>query len=364
MERKIGSPDLKLPMIGYCSTAGPGNKISLILVPLMATAGVSVLLLPLLTEGITLRKFESILGVKTSLSREKFQEQLLKAGGIIASLIEAPASSRQEDYCIDPPSVSGLGLAEIEGLFSSQKMARGIQGIVFDIKVGEGSFLKNRQEARILASGLEGVCHRLGIRSSFLLSNLDQPLGISIGNSLEVREAINVLQGSGPLDVLKLSLELGSEILLLAKKFKIKTVAKSFLKRKIEQCKALQKFEDIIKAQGGNPILVTNDFLFPKAKLRRKVYSIEKGYLHRIKMEEINDLWKEFSASQQERDESGFLIFKKIGDKIDKDETIAEVHLDKPVLFPEVKRRLRETFVLSKTPPDFKPFIIESIRKN
>jgi len=333
----------------------------------VTSAGVSVPLVspsPINTQDNTLEKLESIPGVKTSLSREEFQAQMLKVGSVIARLPEQIASSHQKNYKFNHSSASGIDPAEIESLVLNQKSAGAIQGIVFDIKVGEGSFLKSRYEARILVSSLEKACNRLEIRPSFLLSDMDQPLGESIGNSLEMIEVANVLKGTGPLDVLKLALELGSEMLLLAKKSENRTLAKSCLKRKIEEGKALKKFEEIIEAQGGNPLLVRDYSLFARSKLRRKVYSLRKGYLYRIKTNEINHLWHELAPSQQERDRAGFLIFKKIGDRIEEGEALAEAHLNEPELLPMIESSLRETFVLSKIPPDFKPFIIESMRKN
>lgn len=332
----------------------------------MASAGVSIPLIspsPLNTQDNTVDKFASIPGVRTSLSFEEFQAQLQKVGSVIAAIPKQIASSQQKVSKFDYPALSGIRIAEIENLVLCQELFGRIQGIVFDVKVGEGSSLGSRPEAIIFVSSFEKVCNRLEIRSSFLLNNMDQPLGESVGNSLEIKEVIEILKGNGPLDVLKLALELGSEMLLLAKEFKIKTLAKSSLKRKIEEGKALMKFEEIIKAQGGNPLVVRDDSLFPKAELRKRVYSPRKGYLHRIKMKRINHLLYELTANQQDRDRVGFLIFKKIGDWIEEGETIAEVHLNEAGPWPFIESGLKNAFVLSKNHPDFKPFIIESIRK-
>lgn len=332
----------------------------------MSSAGVSIPLIlssSLDTQDNSLYKFASIPGVRISLSLQELKTQLLKVGSVIASIPDQTASSLRRIYEFDESSAAGMSLAEIENLVLSQKLAGGIQGIVFDIKVGEGSSLLSRPEAKIFISSLEKVCNRLEIGYSFILNDLNQPLGESIGKCLEVREAANILKGNGPLDVLKLVLELGSEMLLLARKSKTKTVAKSCLKRKIEEGQALRKFEEIIKAQGGNSLLVSDDSLFPRANLRKIVYSPRKGYLHRIKMEEINHLGHELAASQPDSDRTGFLIFKKIGDRVEENEVIAEVHLNNAGPWPVLESGLKKAFVLSKKPPGFKPFIIESIRK-
>jgi len=333
----------------------------------VSSAGVSI---PLIlssspnTQDNNLDKFASILGVRIFLSYQELKTQLLKVGSAIASIPDQTESSLRRIYKFDEPSTAGMSLAEIEKLVLGQKLAGGIQAIVFDIKVGEGSSLKSGPEAKIFVSSLEKVCNRLEIGSSFILNDLNQPLGESIGNCLEVREAAKILKGNGPLDVLKLVLELGSEMLLLARKSKTKTGAKSCLKSKIEEGQALRKFEEIIEAQGGNSLLVSDDSLFPRANLRKGVRSPRRGYLQRIKMEEMNHFWHELAASQPDSDRTGFLIFKKIGDRVEQDEVIAEVHLNDAGPWPVLERGLKKVFVLSKKPPAFKPFIIESIRKS
>jgi pyrimidine-nucleoside phosphorylase len=315
------------------------------------------------TQDNSLDKFASIPGLRISLNLQELKTQLLKVGSAIAAIPSQTSSSIRRIHEFDESSAAGMSLAETERLVLSQKLAGRIQGIVFDIKVGEGASLMSREEAKIFVSSLEKVCKRLEIGSSFILNDLNQPLGESIGNCLEVRETIKILKGNGPLDVLRLVLELGSEMLLLARKAKTKTEAKSCLKRKIEEGQALRKFKEIIKAQGGNSLLVSDDSLFPRANLRKILCSPIKGYLQRIKMEEINHLWHELTTSQPNSDRTGFLIFKKIGERVEEDEVITEVHLNNVDPWLVLGSRLKKAFVLSKKPPGFKPFIIESIRK-
>ncbi len=332
----------------------------------MSSAGASI---PLIlssspnAQDNSLDKFASIPGIRISLSFQELKKQLLKVGSAIVAIPDQAASSLKRIYKFNESSTAGKSLAKIEKIVLSQKLVGGIQGIVFDIKVGEGSFLMSRQETKIFISSLEKLSNRLEIGSSFILSDLNQPLGESIGNCLEIREVAKILTGNGPLDVLKLALELGSEMLLLARKSKTKTEAKSCLKKKIEEGQAMRKFEEIIKAQGGNSLFVSDHSLFPRANLRKILFSPRTGYLQRIKMEEMNHLWHEFTTSQPDSDRTGFLIFKKIGDSVKEDEVMAEVHLNNVSPWPVLESRLKKAFVLSKKSPGFKPFIIESIRK-
>ncbi len=333
----------------------------------MSAAGVSI---PLIlssspnSQDNSLDKFASIPGVRISLNLQELKTQLLRVGSVIAAIPDQTAISLRRIHEFDEPSAAVMSLTEVEKLAFSQKLVGGIQGIVFDIKVGEGSSLMALAEARIFISSLEKVCNRLEIGSSFVLNDLNQPLGESIGNCLEMREVAKVLKGNGPLDVLKLVLELGSEMLLLARKSKTKAEAKRCLKRKIEEGQALRKFEEIIKAQAGNSLLVHDDSLFPRANLRKKVLSPRKGYIHRIKMEEMNHLWHELGTGQPDSDRTGFLILKKIGERVEEDEALAEVHLNNVDPWPVLESRLKKALVLSKKPPGFKPFIIEIVRKS
>lgn len=315
-------------------------------------------------QGKILDKFESIPGVKTSFDLHEINHQLLKVGGVIASLPEEIAKAKNH-VIRDSPAIEN-GLAVIQDFILGQKKALGAEGIVFDVKVGEGSPLNTLKEARNFVSALNKFCSQIKITPSFLLSNMDQPLGEAVGNSLEVWEAIEVLKGNGPLDVLKLALEIGSEMLLMAKKFLIKTEAKIYLKRIVKEAKPVEKFKEIIKAQGGNPLVVGNYSLLPQAKVRKKIRSQKKGYIHQVKMRKMTLLWNKLAACEVESGmktdrETGFFIRKKIGDRIQKEEVLVEVHFNNISLFPSIQTKLREVFVISESPPDYRPFIIEKI---
>ena len=242
----------------------------------------------------------------------------------------------------------------------------GVNGASFDIKVGEGSFLKNSKEARSLALSLKNVCNRLRIKSTFILSDMNQPLGQAVGNSIEVREVLEVLKGKGPLDVLKLALELGTEMLLLAKISLNRTEAKRDLKDKIIKGEALEKFKQIIEAQKGNPRIIDDYSLLPQAKKRMKIISPNRGFIHKIMMKKIRSVCLDLEArSKKSADSSdhgsGLLIFKKIGEKVGKGETLAEVHFNRVKNVSRLEKECQRAFIISEKPPDFRPFIIERL---
>ena len=239
---------------------------------------------------------------------------------------------------------------------------------VFDIKVGNGSFLKNIEEARTFISSLQNSCHNKKIQTVYILSDMNQVVGQAIGFGLEIIEAAETLKGKGPFDVLKLSLELASETLLLANKSQNKTQAKKLLKKKIEEKKALKKFKESIKFWVKYPCIVDDYSHLPSAKMRKKIYSEEKGIIQRMDMAHVNKAWSILSkeSEQEGRKENcgvGFLVLKKIGDRIEKGDVLFEIHLNQEDTFPEIKELLINSLVISNDIPEFKPLIIEIIGK-
>jgi thymidine phosphorylase len=195
---------------------------------------------------------------------------------------------------------------------------------------------------------------------------MNQPHGQAVGNSLEVREILEVLKGKGPLGVLKLALELGTEILFLAKKTLNRTEAKRDLKEKIIKGEALEKFKQIIEAQKGNPRIIDDYSLLPQAKDRLKILSPKKGFINKVMMKQIRSVCLELDAGSKKPADSsdhgpGLLILKKIGEKVEKGETLAEVHFNTVKNIPRLEKESQGAFMISEKPPNFRPFIIERI---
>jgi pyrimidine-nucleoside phosphorylase len=381
-QEEVALPDKRLPKFASYSTGVSVDKVSLVLVPLVSSAGVVVSNIsePLSLLGPAWKKafynlanfnshsniLQSIPGFQTSLDPKEIKHQLSRVGASLFSPPKQMASFFEKTYA----SKSANSWQDIRdsllGCFMSSILLGGVNGASFDIKVGEGSFLKNLQEARSLALSLKNACDRLKINASFILSDMNQPLGQAMGNSLEVREVLEVLKGKGPLDVLKLSLELGTEILLLAKKSSNRTEAKRDLKDKIIKGEALEKLKETIEAQKGNHRIIDDYSLLPQAKNRMKIISAKKGFIHKIMMRQIRSLCLELETSGKKPTDSldrgpGLLIFKKFGEKVEKGETLAEVHFNKLKNISRVEKESLGAFIISEKPPDFRPFIYERI---
>ena len=239
--------------------------------------------------------------------------------------------------------------------------------IVLDIKVGGGSPILKIKEARKLAISIKSTLDGIQVNSSILLTSFNQPVGQALGNSLEIREAIDTLKGSGPLDMLKLTLELGSEILLLADKNKTKIEAKEVLKKAIVDGRALKKFKEIIEAQKGNS-RVTDDYsLLPLSTKRIHISSRKSGFIHKINMCQLHSLYLKLMSSGRESSAAekrgiGFILQKKTGDWARKGESLVEVHLGNTTQCTWIDDESQEIFTISETAPPFQPLIIERIK--
>jgi len=381
-QEKINPSDLRLPKFAPFSTGWSVDKVSLVLVPVVSSAGVVV---SNIFEPFTLlgsvgkqafyslfnfnnhsNKLESIPGFQTSLGPKEIKDQLSHVGAVLFSPPNQIAPYFKKISPSEGPNSWQDLRDELLSCFVSSLLLCAVNGASFDIKVGEGSFLKNSQEARSLALSLKNICNRLRISSTFILSDMNQPLGQAVGNSLEIREVLEVLKGKGPLDVLKLVLELGTEILLLAKKSLNRTEAKRVLKEKIIKGEALEKFKQIIKAQKGDPRIIDDYSLLPQAKDRMKILSPNKGFIQKIMMKQIRSVCLELETGGKGPADSGdhgpgLSIFKKIGEKVEKRETLAEVHFNKVKNVSRLEKASQGAFIISEKPPGFRPFIIERI---
>jgi pyrimidine-nucleoside phosphorylase len=380
--KKIGLSEITLPKFAPYSTGWPVDKVVLVLVALVSSAGVAVskIIEPLALSASAGKqafssldnfnghsnKLQSIPGFQTSLSPKKIKEQLSRVGAVLFSPPKQMASFFKK---IPAPKDLNYGQDRHDLLLSrfvGSILLSGVNGASFDLKVGEGSFLKNSQEARSLALSLKDVCNRLRISSAFILSDINQPLGQAVGDSLEVKEVLDVLKGNGPSDVLKLALELGTEILLLAKKSTSRTEAKRILKEKIVEGKALEKLKKIIEAQKGNPRIIDDYSFLPQAKNRMEIISPKNCFIHKIMMKQIRSFCAELETGREKAAGSsdhgpGILIFRKIGDKVEKGETLAEVHFNQVKSVSWLKKQSQKVFSFSEKPPDFQPLIIERI---
>ena len=381
MSETIPPFGVKNPTLSLYSTDDPVDKLHLVLVPLVSSAGVVFPKTSELPRSLTFednvlnglanwnslsQKLHCIPGFRTALSPNDISSQLHEVGAVFFSLTEGiDSNSEKSSVSQNSPSFPG-SLGSLFDYFLSCLRVSSVHSAVFNIKVGEGSLIKRSRDGRNLARSLKSAFKRMQINTSFFLTDLSQPIGRALGNSLEIREAIEILKGSGPLDLLKLALELGSDMLLFADKTMSKGEAKEILKKKILSGDGLKKFREIIKAQKGDTRIIDNDSLLPFSEKRIKIRSSQTGFIQKINTRKLYSLYLKCVSQERKQTNSGtrgigFVLQKQSGDWVKKGESLVEVHLNHKVSRSWTGDEFQEIFLISETSPPFQPLIIERI---
>ncbi len=373
-EKKIGMYDTESPKLISYSIGNLSGKISFILVPLVASEG---LVIPQIVEPKSPARsslydyFHSFFGAKTSLSAEELGLQLSQKGAAVFSV--PPLIVSYLDKLIKPikNNESSISKAHFDSLVKSIIILIFLSradGVLFDIRIGGSSFLQEVREARYLARSLKKICVQMNIRSSFIMVNMNQPLGKALGGSLDINECIEILKGEGPLDVLKLALELATEMLLMGRTISDRSETKKCLRQKIKDGNALEKLEEILESQKGRLYLDDKTPFFPTRGHRIGIFSAQDGYLHKLDMKKISYLYnlpkiRKGKRNGPYRKVSGLLILKKIGDRIKKGDRLAEIHWPSPKPPHLIQKDFQDLFLISSQPPEFQPLIIERWRE-
>ena len=343
------------------STGGVGDKVSLILLPLVSSLGVPIAKMSgrgLGFTGGTVDKLESIPGYQTGIEMKQFVENVKQIGisMISQTLNLAPADKklyalRDSISCVESTPL-------IASSIMSKKIASGAQKIVLDVTVGKGAFMQNREEARKLANTMIAIGKLANRETVCVLTNMNEPLGYAVGNSLEVIEAVKFLQGDMPEDLKQVVLELGSYMVKLAGKGENLEENKNKLLENIENRKAYQKFLQLVKNQGGDISYIENLEKLPKAQYIEAIYSEEDGYIQEINSKEVGKLAGILGAGREKKEDKidpavGIILKKKVAEKVRENEVLAYIHANDEEKLIEAKIRLKEiikinTFIISK----------------
>ena len=304
------------------STGGVGDKASLVLMPMLAAAGWRVGKMSgrgLGFSGGTVDKLESIPGLRCDLSRAEFLDQLDRVGLVIAGQSAELAPADGKLYALRDVTATVDSIPLIAASIMSKKLACRAARLVLDVKVGRGAFMKTLDQARALASTMVAIGNAAGVRTSAVISDMDQPEGYAIGNALEVREAIEVLRGGGPRDVLDLCLELAASL------------GVDGAERTIADGSALAKFREMVAAQGGDPRVVAEPDRLPSARLVRPLPSPQSGCIASIDAEALGRAAVQLGAGRQAKDDRidpavGFVLHAKVGDHVDAGQPLLHIH--------------------------------------
>ncbi len=316
------------------STGGVGDTTTLILVPLVAACGVPVAKMSgrgLGHTGGTLDKLEAMEGFHIELTKEQFVKQVndLKLAVIGQSGNLTPAD--QKIYALRDVTATVDSIPLIASSIMSKKIAAGADAIVLDVKSGDGAFMKTLEDSKALAESMVAIGNKVGRNTMAIISDMSQPLGNAIGNSLEVVEAIETLKGNGPKDLTELCLVLGSQMVVLGKKAETLEEARTMLENVIKDGSALKLFGELIESQGGNKEVINDLTLLPKATYEIPVLARQSGYITGMNADDIGISAMLLGAGRATKEDEidlavGIVLTKKIGDTVEEGEAIAIIH--------------------------------------
>jgi len=357
---------LSAPKVDKHSTGGVGDKTSLVLAPLAAAGG---LIVPMISgrglghTGGTLDKFEAIPGISVNLSLPRFREALQTCGcAIIGATAEiAPADKklyelRNVTATVDCPFL-------ICASIMSKKLAEGIDALVLDVKTGCGAFMKNDEDAFYLAELMVETGKRMGTNTVALITSMDQPLGLSVGNALEVEEAISVLHGGGPEDVRQLCLELAGWMLRLGGRADTVEQGTKLARELIRSGEAFERFRRMVAIQGGDTKAVDDPSRLPKAQNKLGVASCRSGYITSIQCEEVGKASVILGCGRGSTRDSvdpavGLVLHKKVSQSVMAGEPLCTIHYNSGARLDRVRRMLEQSFQVGDAPlSESKPLV-------
>ncbi|MHB8927128.1 MAG: pyrimidine-nucleoside phosphorylase [Bacillota bacterium] len=352
------------------STGGVGDKTSLVLVPLVAACGVRVAKMSgrgLGHTGGTIDKLESFPGFNTALTRRQFLDCVTRAGLAINGQTGELAPADAKLYALRDVTATVDCIPLIASSIMSKKIAGGARGIVFDVKVGSGAFMDTQERAEALARTMVGIGRSVGRRTVAVISDMDEPLGLAVGNAIEVREAIETLSGRGPADLRRLCLALGAEMLILAGRAADPVAAGKMLEGALASGEALRRFRAMVEAQGGDVTYVDDPGRLPKAALEAPVEAPADGFVQSIEARQVGLAAMQLGAGRARKGDPvdlavGVVLRKKVGDRVRAGEPLAVALADKAELLPAAVERVRAAYRLASVPPAPRPLIAGVIR--
>lgn len=338
------------------STGGVGDTTTLVLAPLVASLGVLVAKMSgrgLGHTGGTIDKLESIAGFHVELTREQFIDLVNRDKVAVIGQSGNLTPADKKLYALRDVTGTVNSIPLIASSIMSKKIAAGADAIVLDVKTGDGAFMKTQEDAEELAHAMVRIGNHVGRKTIAIISDMSQPLGFAIGNALEVKEAIETLQGKGPKDLTELVLTLGSQMVILAGKAKTSEEAKEMLLDAIHSGKALAKFKEFLANQGGDASIVDDLTKLPQAKYKIELPAKQSGYISRMVADEIGVASMILGAGRATKEDVidlavGLVLHKKVGDKVEEGESILTIYSNRENV-EDVKQKLYDNIFIADT---------------
>lgn len=338
------------------STGGVGDTTTLVLAPLVASLGIPVAKMSgrgLGHTGGTIDKLESIKGFHVEISQQQFIDLVNRDKVAVIGQTGNLTPADKKLYALRDVTGTVNSIPLIASSIMSKKIAAGADAIVLDVKTGDGAFMKTEEDAKELAHAMVRIGNHVGRKTIAIISDMSQPLGFAIGNALEVKEAIETLQGKGPKDLTELVLTLGSQMVILAKKAKTTEEAREMLKEAISSGKAIAKFKDFLINQGGDASIVDDTSKLPQAKYKIELPAKQSGYISRMIADEIGVASMILGAGRATKEDTidlavGLVLHKKVGDKVNEGDSILTIYSNRENV-DDVKQKLYDNIFISDT---------------
>jgi pyrimidine-nucleoside phosphorylase len=358
------------PKIDKHSTGGVGDKISIPLAPLVASCGVAI---PMISgrglghTGGTLDKLESIPDFRTSYNSGEFSRLVERHGVVMAGQSDALAPADRRLYALRDVTGTVPSIPLISSSIMSKKLAEGIDGLVLDVKVGTGAFMKELDLARVLARTMVSIGSAHHTQVTALITEMSQPLGREIGNASEIRESIQVLKGDGPDDVVELTMRLAIEMLRLGGVETDDAAARQRLEAQIDSGAAFEKLEEIVIAQGGDPAVLHDPSLLPQAPEHHEIRADRDGFVERADAFDLGVAAVRLGAGRATKEDSidpavGISVEVKVGDEVAAGQLLATIHHRAGRGLDEATSLAERAFQIDEAPVTTKPLVLEEVR--
>ncbi len=352
------------------STGGVGDKTSLVLAPIAAACGVPV---PMMSgrglghTGGTLDKLESIPGFRTALSLEEMRAALERVGCAMIGQTTQIAPADKTLYALRDVTGTVESIPLISASIMSKKIAEGIDALVLDVKTGSGAFMKTEADSRRLAESLVSIGNASGVRTEAVITDMDMPLGVAVGNALEVIECLDILKGTGAADLVDCSIELTLRMLVLGKVATDRVDAEKQVRAAIASGAALERFRRIIEGQGGNPRVVDDYSLLPTAPSRHRIMAERAGYVARLDAELIGRASVVLGAGRDRVGDAvdpavGIIISAKPGTQVSAGDPILELHYREQAKLDAALILISRAITIGDEPPALRAIIVGEVR--
>jgi pyrimidine-nucleoside phosphorylase/thymidine phosphorylase len=346
-----------------------GDKTSLIAAPLAAAAGVTI---PMISgralghTGGTLDKLEAIPGFRTDLSLDEFRHQLTHVGFAVIGQSDTVVPADGRLYSLRDATATVESTPLIAASIMSKKLAASLDGLVLDVKVGTGAFMKKLIDARRLAQMMVAIGRRADLRVHALISDMNQPLGFAVGNALEVMEVSQTLQNAGPDDLTRISLELAARMIFLGKVTRTLDDARKMAEEKLVDGAGYRKFKEVIQAQGGNPQVLDRFDLLPNATGVMEVTTPRGGYVSAIDAELVGQASTLIGAGRNTKEDGidpavGLILEVKVGQKVDAGGVLCRLYYTKEDNLEDASQLIEDAFRISGQAPEPRELILEVV---